>query len=475
MVDTATTDEKAKIEIDIPSVTDLATRSTYRWKIIKGTATLVAEGVFGSVSSLPAADLSLGSGSTVADEIVFNVQVGKDGGTFTPSSTTNVTVVRDRTNWWFEPFSTDFGWRTSKPEPRVDLTNDYSTHKMTAYPRETLQSIYEVFRSTQGLGTITKASWLKPSITCFGQFHETLKTGIANNPLGDLNGIPRINMSSVTELPAYANKFAALRWIQKRQTTYTFSDANPTLVATKNPQRVTWAANAVTAINSPNLTKGTLLAIWMKEGSMGLNSQANMATYSVWPLTISPVESSGVAPATADEAKTIYVYDVAYMRLGSDFLLKHFASFTDNKPDLRDYAAALAYFKTKADATGGAGIGDRILSNLTVTPVSGGTFTVAANAAFYEDMLTLLGKFYLSGWQAEGKDISYTVYNMGLTKFNQMKATTSAPNTANPERPRLGLVDWSFHYEIRTGEWEKPRSHTSAFHILRLVFENQYP
>jgi hypothetical protein len=460
--------EKAKIEIELPSITDATMLSKMKWKVVKKPAdTMVSEGAFGG-STPPNAELSLGSGSSIEDEILFEVQVGADGSSFTPAAKMNVRVVRDRLNWWFEPFSSDFGWRTAKPEPRAD-TGDYPAHKAYAYKRESLQSVYEFFKSSTAIGPSTpKANWAKPTITCFGQFHDALKTANGNNPLVDLTTLARIDTTAVTELPSFDLKYGALRSALGKQTTYP-SDANPTLRATQFPERVQFATAAATAVGDANLTRARLMALWTREGSMDVSSQHTRTGYNPWPIGFGAAVSA--APASEADAKAIFIYDVAYICLGSDFLLKH-SGGADNEPDLRDYPAALAHFKSTADATGGAGIGDRIISNLTVAG-SAGSYTVSANGAFYEDMLILAGKHFVSVWQAEGPDATYMAYNMGVAKFNQMKATIGGGSY--PERGRLGLIDWAIHYEIRSGEWDQPRDFAQKFHAYRMAFEAKYP
>jgi len=466
------TNEKAKIEIELPSITDATMLSKMKWKVIKKPAdTMVSEGVFGGATA-PSAELTLGSGSSVEDEILFEVQVGADGTSFTPAAKMNVRVVRDRLNWWFEPFSSDFGWRTAKPEPRAD-TGDYPAHKANAYKRESLQSVYEFFKSSTAIGPSTpKANWVKPSITCFGQFHDAIKTANGNNPLVDLTSLARINMTAVTELPSFDLKYGSLRSAQGRQTTYP-TDDNPTLRAAQFPERVQWATAASNAIGSPNLPRGRLLAIWQKEGSLRLNTQSSTTTN--FDANLAASELGASAPTSSDNAKVCYIYNATYQCLGSDFLIQTYriGGADDNIPDLRDYAAAMTHIRTKADQIGGAGSGDKLFNALTGTAVGSG-YTVSINApAFYEELLRLVGLYYLAGWQAEGPDVSYMVYNMGTTSFTNLKNTLG--NAAYPERARLGLTDWAIHYEIRPTEYTQPRDHAQKFYAYRVAFEAKYP
>jgi hypothetical protein len=92
---------------------------------------------------------------------------------------------------------------------------------------------------------------------------------------------------------------------------------------------------------------------------------------------------------------------------------------------------------------------------------------------FYEELLRLVGLFYLSGWQPDGPDMSYMVYNMGATSFNAMK--NNIGSATYPERARLGLKNWAIHYEIRNGEYNKPRDHAQKFYVYRIAFENKFP
>ncbi len=567
--------ETAKIEIELPSITDATLLSKMRWKVIQKPAdTTVREGLFGGATP-PNVELSLGSGALVEDEIMFEVQVGVDDGTFKATSKLNVRVVRDRLNWWFEPFTTDNGWRTAKPESRAD-TGDYKRKQITnaagklewvpdpshpdhhpnAYKRESLQSVYEFFKSTTAIGPSTpKANWVKPSITCFGQFHDALKAANGNNPLVDLNSLARINLTAVTELPSFNTKFSALRSVQARQTTFK-SDPHPTYKATKFPARVEWATAAAAAIADPRMTRGLLMEIWTKEGSMSVNvedraNNSNILTgYSVWPIRTSAVTAG--PPATADDAKTIYAYEVAYICMGSDFLLKKVGGeANDNQNDLRDYPAARAHYISVADSYAGPGMGNKIYDGLTATPIAGvaatgiatlkeggitaisvtngstcyavepavtigpapiggvtatatatitkgivtgftitnpGTgytsvppvtvsspisFTITADATYYRDVLTVVGKFFLSIWQPEGPDVTYMKYNQTVKGWDAIKASIS--NTSYPERARLGLVDWAIHYEIRPGEFDTVRSNAQVVHCGRVAFEAKYP
>jgi len=128
--DPATIKEDATILMDIPGMTDAAARDLYTWKVLELPAgEEVDSGVF--PANTPASitlSLKVGETTTVADEKLFQVQIGKtDGeGVFNPEQQLNVRLVRDRLNYWFEPLSADVGWRTAKPEPRAD-THDYRT------------------------------------------------------------------------------------------------------------------------------------------------------------------------------------------------------------------------------------------------------------------------------------------------------------------------------------------------------------
>lgn len=466
------TNEKAKVEIELPSITDATVLSKMKWKVVKKPAdTMVSEGVFGGATP-PSAELSLGSGSSVEDEILFEVQVGADGSSFTPAAKMNVRVVRDRLNWWFEPFSSDFGWRTAKPEPRAD-TGHYPAHKANAYKRESLQSLYEFFKSSTAIGPSTpKANWAKPSITCFGQFHDALKTANGNNPLVDLTCLARIDMTPVTESPSFDLKYGALRSVLTAQSTQSVDD-KPTLRTTQFPERVQWATNAAAAIGNANLPRGRLLAIWQKEGSLRLNTQSSTVTNFDANLTASQLAAA--APSTSDEAKSCYIFDATYQCLGSDFLIPTYriGGTGDNIADLRDYAAAMSHIRAKADQVGGAGSADKLFNALTANN-GGAGFIVTVNApAFYEELLRLVGLFYLSGWQSEGPEITYMVYNQGIQSFNGLKATIGG--SAYPERGRLGLKDWAIHYEIRTGEYFQLRINAQRFHAYRIAFETKYP
>lgn len=159
-------------------------------------------------------------------------------------------------------------------------------------------------------------------------------------------------MTPVVALDTFDKKYAALRFIQFKQTTYG-SDPNPTFRAEEHPERVAWAGAAATAVGSSNLTRARLLALWTGEGSMAVNSHDrinnsnNISAYNTWPLEFSAAVS--FAPGNHDAAKTVYIYNVAYTCLGADFLLKQVPGGADNQPDLRSYSSALSHFKSAAE------------------------------------------------------------------------------------------------------------------------------
>jgi hypothetical protein len=461
------TSKRAPILIQIPGV-PADGRGQYSYRIVtEAGQEIISATVFQGAD--PSSNLSL---TTADDEAVYLVQIGTGTGAgFSKSQEIKVRVVADRLNWWFFPF-VDFVWVTRPPEKRQD-TGDYASPQNATYARESLQSIYEFLKSTSA-GAVPKSNWLNPDVSCFGDFLNKLRPTNGNDPLVNLNALPtkQLKLGAVVggNLNTFDNKLTATRYTQKKQTTYTPGDTAPTVVADGHAERVTWATNATAAINDARLPKGRLLALWMKEGSMRLNNQDNATTYNTWPIIFSAL--SAAPPNNADDAKTIFIYDVAYISLGSDFLLKK-SGGADNQPDLTDYAAALTFFRNAADALGGAGTGNRVLSHLTVTAIAGGGFTVAADGDFYKQMLMLAGRRYLSYWTNNDPDLTYMAYNMGTTKFNQMSATLSDPQY--PERARLGLLFWAIHYEIRAHEWDGPRGNASVFCYLRQAFENKLP
>jgi hypothetical protein len=364
------------------------------------------------------------------------------------------------------------GWRTAKPESRTD-TGDYPSHKATAYKRESLQSVYEFFKSSTAINpTTSKSNWLNSSITCFGQFHEALKTANGNNPLVDLTTLARIDMNTVTEFSTFELKYGALRSALTKQSTQSVDD-NPTLRTNQFPERVQWATNAANAIGNVNLPRGRLLAIWQKEGSLRLNTQSS--TLTIFDANLTATQLGAAAPNSVDQAKVCYIFDATYQCLGSDFLIPTYriGGTGDNIPDLRDYNAAMSHIRAKADEIGGVGSADKLINSLNANN-NGAGFIVTINASsFYEELLRLVGLFYLSGWQTEGPDITYMVYNQGIQSFNVLKA--SLGGSAYPERARLGLKDWAIHYEMRAVEYFQLRLNTQRFHAYRIAFEALYP
>ena len=463
--------ESAEVRIDLPPEIN---REGLVWRIVEWGGSAIASGDFSNPSG-ESVELSLTINGSFSGDRRYVVEAGDAvGQPFAPRGIVEVAVVRNRLNWFFDPFSEHFEWRPSEPEPRVDV-GDYPVNKATAYRLESLQSIYDFVTSTAPYGSIAKTSWTATGVSCFGEFLELLRERNSRSGLNDLSTVPLVETSPGIGLSSFSGKYAALRYTQAKQTTYG-SDPNPTLRADQHAERVAWAGEAAQSLADSRISRARILALWAREGSMAVNSedhQNNNNNYSavkVWPLGFNAAVSA--APASADHAKIIYVYDVAYICLGSDFLLKK-SGGPDNQPDLTDYSAATAHFTNAADGMLGAGTGDGVLGFLTVTQDAAGEYVVSAAGEFYEQMLGLVGAHYLSVWQQEGPAATYQAYNMGIGKFNQMKATLADANY--PERGRLGLVDWSIHYEIRTGEWHQPRDFAQKFYCYMKAFEERYP
>ena len=166
-----------------------------------------------------------------------------------------------------------------------------------------------------------------------------------------------------------------------------------------------------------------------------------------------------------------------YIGTGSDSLLKLFVDPNfpgDNQIDLADYADSQAVFFQKANALGGAGTAERMWNSLTATPDAQSGFLVTANDAYYDDVLKLLGKLYLSHWKPEGPDATYISYNMGVGGYNALKASMSSTQNY-PERGRLSFLQWALQYEIRNAEWSDPRSKASKFQYARKIYEKKLP
>ena len=502
------TNEKARVEIELPSVTDTAMLSKLKWKVVQKPAdTMVSEGVFGGATP-PSPELSLGSGSSVEDEILFEVQVGADGGSFTPAAKMNVRVVRDRLNWWFEPLSSDFGWRTSKPEPREN-TGDYrrkqilngagnlewvpdpshSDHHPNAYKRESLQSVYEFFKvNAPGIppnfgslasdaGQAKTRSWIKAEITCFAEFHEKLKPLNGNNPLIDLNSFSPLKLNQTLDLEGAAgpsNLPKVLKHLVEKQTKVTVSSSP---LSNYTNQKGTWAKNAAIQIGDARLAYYDLLAFWQKEGSLGVRSS---------PEQTGALPGIGApAPTTADEAKVIFVALVFWQDFGMDSLNPHLGAGADNIPDLgNNLGNAITHIQGQVDRLLGAGEGAAYFATLTASavPATPGTYNVSFGESFYTFTLRLLGKMVLTDyWRPQGVVASYCNYNMGAGNFNLMIASLSS--VTYPERARLGLEDWGWHYEVRIDEWangpnywsaNKPgvRPNATRFWYFREIFKN---
>jgi len=356
-------------------------------------------------------------------------------------------------------------------------------HKATAYQRECLQSIYEFFKSNDNIAAYpsgaatTKTNWLPPSITCFGEFHEALKTAHGDNPLVDLNSLQRINMTSVVNFSAgnLETKYEILRSTLAKQTTMETQTSifNPNFMADAHPARVQWATTAATTINDARLPRGRLLALWQKEGSLKLNRQNNnIINYDPNDTAIS--YGAPLLPLTAEHAKVCYVIDASFEATGSDFMFptRRPPGGGDNEVDLSDYAAALTHIRTKADHYGGAGSADRLFNALIVAGTPG-NYTIGVNAeAFYTELLVHVGSFYLERWQPEGPDITYIAYNLGGPKLRQMRRAFGGATYA--ERARLSFTDWAMHYEIRDKEWDQIRRNAARFHAFRNYFERRY-
>jgi hypothetical protein len=161
------------------------------------------------------------------------------------------------------------------------------------------------------------------------------------------------------------------------------------------------------------------------------------------------------------------------LELASDFLIKHIITNTDNEVDLKDYTESYNHIITTADAIGGAGSGNKLFNSITATQIGEEWFISVDVKVFYEELLRLVGLFYLQGWQPEGPDLSYMRYNMKAPSFLQMQQSIASPTY--PERLRLGIKDWAGSYEIRNSEFTIPRDHAMKFQAYRRAFESRYP
>ncbi len=475
--------EKAKIEIVLPSITDAALLAKLRWKVVRKPAnTAIQEAVF---TATPAAvELFLGSGASVEDEILFEVQVGADGGTFTAAWKMNVRVVRDRLNWWLEPFSPEYDWRTAKPESRAG-TGDYPSHKATAYERECLESVYAFFKdnapgippnfgsTASDAGQAKTRSWIKSQITCFSEFHDKLKTP-NNNQLIDLNSITPLKLSLVLDLEGAAgrpNLQRVLKHLVEKQTNVTVSSLP---LSNYTNQKGAWAKNAAAQLNDTRLAYYDLLAFWQKEGSMDVRSSPEQT--SAFPAFQAP------APTSGDEAKVIFIAQVFWQNFGMDSLNPHLGAGADNRPVLANLASAVAHIQSQVDRLLGAGQGEAYFATLGAAASSPGIYDVTSGEAFYTFTLRLLGRMILTDyWRPQGIVATYCSYNMGAGNFNLM--VTSLASTTYPERGRLGLEDWGWHYEVRVGEWANPpadwpankpgiRPNATRFWYFREIFKN---
>lgn len=498
------TNEKAKIEITHPSIIDEPLLSKLKWKVInKVTESTVGEGNFANTTT-PEVELSLVNESSVEDEILFEVQIGANEGTFTPAAKMNVLVVRDRLNWLFEPFSADFGWRTAKPEPRED-TGDYKRKQITnaagklewvpdpthpnhhpnAYKRECLQSLYAFFKdnapgippnfgsTSADAGQAKTRSWLRSDITCFSEFHDKLKTP-NHNQLVDLNSITPLKLNFALDLEGTAgrsNLQKILKHLIEKQTKVTVSSL-PLLNYT-NPKG-TWAKNAATQLGDARIAYYDLLAFWQKEGSMNVRSSPELT--GAFPAFEAP------APVTEDEAKVIFIAKVFWQNFGMDSLNPHLGAESDNRPDLSNLASAITHIQNQVDRLLGNGQGVIYFATLGATASEPGIYAITSGETFYTFTLKLLGRMILTDyWRSEGIVATYCSYNMGIVNFNQMVASLSS--AIYPERARLGLEDWGWHYEVRVDEWangpihwplNKPgiRPNATRFWYFRETFKN---
>src|SRR5690606_17189784 len=249
-------EESATIEFDLlgedrsPELDESMDRAEIHWRVVDTDDDgIIGEGDF--AAGLASLDLSLKQGGEVSPERIFEVQIGPAGAEpFEVVRSAQVHLLRDRLSWWFEPCSIDFGWRPSQPEMRKD-TGEYRHPQRTAYTREALQSIY-AFLAMEDKGRFPKKSWLKPSVTCFGEFNEQLKK-VHGADLIDLNTIERLDLSSVISLNSYDQRVKALGYTLTKQTAYHGLDDNPAFQVRRKRERVEWAMEAVENIGDPRL------------------------------------------------------------------------------------------------------------------------------------------------------------------------------------------------------------------------------
>lgn len=472
-------EESATIEFDLlgedrsPELDESMDRAEIHWRVVDTDDDgIIGEGDF--AAGLASLDLSLKQGGEVSPERIFEVQIGPAGAEpFEVVQSAQVHLLRDRLSWWFEPCSIDFGWRPSQPEMRKD-TGEYRHPQRTAYTREALQSIY-AFLAMEGKGIFPKGSWLKPSVTCFGEFNEKLKEAHGAD-LIDLNTVERLDLTSVVSLNSQNERINALGYTLTKQSAYHNLDPNPAFKVRAKRERVNWVMEAVENIGDTRLPLAVLLAKWQTEGSLKVNGSDSIVEQYSSEWLRDP--ESGFDPkggwSSSTGAKLYYAYATAWSGLGADFLTTHIKGENDNRLILNDFDNSYQHFISQADRFGGRGFGASILGDLDVTLAEkswGSYYMVTGNAAFFTKMLEMAGRFFLSEWKEYGADITYMAYNVGGSTYGKV---LNAYNSGKYlERTRLSFVDWVMHYEIRDNEWKKPRRNALRFHFYRKVFEGE--
>lgn len=180
----------------------------------------------------------------------------------------------------------------------------------------------------------------------------------------------------------------------------------------------------------------------------------------------------------------IFIAQVFWQNFGMDSLNPHLGAGADNRPDLANLGTAITHIQGQVDRLLGGGQGAAYFATLTASavPATPGTYNVSSGDAFYTFTLKLLGRMILTDyWQPQGVVATYCSYNMGTVKFGQM--VTSLSSATYPERARIGLEDWGWHYEVRVGEWANPpadwpankpgiRPNATRFWYFREIFKN---
>lgn len=235
------------------------------------------------------------------------------------------------------------------------------------------------------------------------------------------------------------------------------------------------AACRAWAENPASVEPWTLLALWVKEGLSFC--------------TVSPF----IAATDADDARALYRSRRYFQNLGADHYVRVTANTSgDSSANFAPGTGAAhdAAFRASIAAQLAAGrlardIGPEIDAQLLVVPTwPGRRFTVTEGPRFQALSLMLVDAFFRENRTGATRDLrdhrmttaardrdamTYMRWNMGPVRYNQMLSRNMAGNR-DADGTAPSLPNWALHREVRSGEWDQPRTNAIRFQYYQQAY-----